>query len=517
MPPDQRDAKAERAREIRYGSNLSQLPVHGSSSLVGVDDRSMLGSRRSSNQVYHDSTRESAPSGLIVEDTLGELAPGQTRVGAFLAALRSSLTETAEQVLAETTWSTDKCPSIAEWFGYYETKEATHIEAAILKFVPEAARATTAEEYIPLISERVRQSVATWVRTGDVVGIPGHKELPLNEARTREGVTLQPDSVSPKEFDQQLTPSNLNESLGRGQPLDRRVKAPMEAAYGVDFSGVRVHSDAGAETLASRLDAHAFAIGEHIGFENGAYRPGTLLGDALIAHELAHVAQQQNATAEKSLTQASPSRAAVEVDANRSALAAISSMWSGLKGLASTVAEQAAPRLQSGLSLQRCTSKFPSYSQIVSDSSVQSATDAAWASTEAAANATGRREEGFWIQLDTANQNYQFTGHFTGPTVGPTVGASATPGVKPADIPNAAGPTYTVGLFHTHTPTAFRPVGRGVGPSNADENFHNGNDVVGVVYDYEASPAGSGNIPAGHPIGSPAKRYHSGPNRRQNE
>jgi hypothetical protein len=39
---------------------------------------------------------------------------------------------------------------------------------------------------------------------------------------------------------------------------------------------------------------------------------------------------------------------------------------------------------------------------------------------------------------------------------------------------------------------------------------------VGVVYDYTESPAGSGTIPAAHPIGSAAERYPSGPNRRQN-
>jgi hypothetical protein len=235
-----------------------------------------------------------------------------------------------------------------------------------------------------------------------------------------------------------------------------------------------------------------------------------------VAHELAHVAQQKRAHPDAA-QEVGPADVALERDADRSAVGAVSSAWLGAKGFMSTIYQNAMPRLRSGVSVRGCSSKFPSYRQIVADSDVQTATDAAWASTEAAATPKGRREEGFWIQLDTAAKKYKFINHFTGPVVGPGTGASATPGAKPADVPSTDGPTYTVGLFHTHTPTAHRPVGRGVGPSQADENFHNGNDIVGVVYDYEASPGGSGNIPAGHPIGSPARRYHSGPNRRQKE
>lgn len=40
---------------------------------------------------------------------------------------------------------------------------------------------------------------------------------------------------------------------------------------------------------------HAFTVGSDIAFARGAHRPGTLTGDALIAHELAHVVQQASA------------------------------------------------------------------------------------------------------------------------------------------------------------------------------------------------------------------------------
>lgn len=158
---------------------------------------------------------------------------------------------------------------------------------------------------------------------------------------------------------------------------------------------------------------------------------------------------------------------------------------------------------------------FPSYSDIVADSTVRGAAGSAWTDTKAAATATGRREIAFWIRLNMAARRYEIGPRILGPVVGPADGAYVNPGSRPADtavLTPAA--VYTVGLFHTHTPTTHRTVGRGIGPSTADENFHNSHDIAGVVYDYVESPAGSGNIPAAHPLHSTAQLYHSGPNRR---
>lgn len=153
---------------------------------------------------------------------------------------------------------------------------------------------------------------------------------------------------------------------------------------------------------------------------------------------------------------------------------------------------------------------FPTYAQITGDATVTTAMDAAWTATKAATTRTSRREQGFWIKYDTASSSYTCSPTFTGPSVGPGETGAADPGSKPAD----SGTIFTVGLFHTHTPTTYRTGTRGVGPSSADNRFHNSNSVVGVIYDYVESPAGSGTIPGGHPLDSAATRYHSGPNQR---
>jgi hypothetical protein len=79
---------------------------------------------------------------------------------------------------------------------------------------------------------------------------------------------------------------------GGGQPLDGAVQAQMGETMGYDFSGVRVHTDAGADKLNKQLSAKAFTTGSDIFFKRGAYEPDSSGGQELIAHELSHVVQQ---------------------------------------------------------------------------------------------------------------------------------------------------------------------------------------------------------------------------------
>jgi hypothetical protein len=77
-----------------------------------------------------------------------------------------------------------------------------------------------------------------------------------------------------------------------GQPLDANIRASMEPRFGQDFSGVRVHSDARAAESTHAVNALAYTVGRDIVFGTGQYKPGTLQGQSLLAHELAHVVQQ---------------------------------------------------------------------------------------------------------------------------------------------------------------------------------------------------------------------------------
>ena len=84
----------------------------------------------------------------------------------------------------------------------------------------------------------------------------------------------------------------IESSRGGGQSLDRGVQSQMGNALNADFSGVRVHTDAGADGLNQSLSARAFTTGRDIYFRQGEYSPGSSVGRELLAHELTHVVQQ---------------------------------------------------------------------------------------------------------------------------------------------------------------------------------------------------------------------------------
>lgn len=80
---------------------------------------------------------------------------------------------------------------------------------------------------------------------------------------------------------------------GSGRGIPAPVRAPLEESLGRDFSGVRVHTDSGADRLARGFGAVAFTTGQDIFFRRGRYDPGGQAGHRLLAHELSHVAQQR--------------------------------------------------------------------------------------------------------------------------------------------------------------------------------------------------------------------------------
>jgi hypothetical protein len=80
-----------------------------------------------------------------------------------------------------------------------------------------------------------------------------------------------------------------------GQPLDPVTRAFMEPRFGHDFSQVRVHADSKAAESAQAVNALAYTVGRDVVFGAGQYAVGTSEGQRLLAHELAHVVQQQSA------------------------------------------------------------------------------------------------------------------------------------------------------------------------------------------------------------------------------
>jgi Domain of unknown function (DUF4157) len=326
--------------------------------------------------------RPKSSQSLIVEDEAGPAAPGQMKKSQFMQLLRLSVCATADAALAAAGRNSKSCPYIEQWLNFYSSQGADYIERALHKYAPESASAKRAQDYISIVSDRVRQAVTVWARTGRVTGVPaGAPILPgaSNESAVEAtlgagsaGAKGGPSEVSvsapaggqrilAKSYDSGAAasaadPQAVRERLGSGQPLDASVRSRMEPAFGQDFSHVRLHTDSTAALLSTELNARAFTVGDRVGFASGEYKPGTPVGDALIAHELAHVVQQGagNRLPDRREDSALSSDQSFEKEADFSAAGAVASLWAGMGNGVRKLGRNARPRLRGGLSLQRC-------------------------------------------------------------------------------------------------------------------------------------------------------------------
>ena len=310
--------------------------------------------------------------GPRIVDDRAELVQGQMRKTEFLTQLRTSVCNAAAEAFRGTRWSEEGCPYIERVFAYCATMNSERLERGIRRYAPETASVTTAAELIPIITARVQRSLTTWVRTGQVTGVPEDIPVSMKESGLAGAVAAiasgfatgfgKKDSSVGDVFykhedgatSNSADPVTVQSRLNNGQPLDAGVRTQMESAFGRSFGDVNVHTDPTATTLAKDLRARAFTVGTDIAFAPGQYQPGTLIGDALIAHELAHVAQQSGAGDETGVMQkAGDAHDDFEEAADQAAIGVVASRWASSEALAK-LGSRTIPNLRSGLRLQRC-------------------------------------------------------------------------------------------------------------------------------------------------------------------
>ena len=279
---------------------------------------------------------EKGVAGLIVSDD-AEPAAGKMRKSDFLAQLREAVCAAAADALAGAIWTAESCPAIEQWFDYYDTQSAGHVEEAIRRYAPEAENVESAAGYMPLVTGRVRQSIRKWAAGGSMP-----EDLPAVVPYARgedDGVTKAQLLAGPGGGDTAVNAAGVAAQLGSGSALDGAARLKMESAFHADFSGVRVHADRQGAKLSDHLDARAFTVSNHVAFGAGEYGPGTLVGDALLAHELAHVVQQRGGGPAQSDTQT------LEHHADQAAEQAV---------LAGSGASFTMAHVRAGLRIQRC-------------------------------------------------------------------------------------------------------------------------------------------------------------------
>ncbi|MEF8903701.1 MAG: DUF4157 domain-containing protein [Haloarculaceae archaeon] len=107
-----------------------------------------------------------------------------------------------------------------------------------------------------------------------------------------------------------------------GQPLPPTTRCEMAARFGRDFGGVRIHDGPAAAQTAREIDAAAYTVGSDIVFGEG-FDPDRIGGRWLLAHELAHVAQQGTAVPRGTTPLLSRAGTTAEAEADRAAMAAL--------------------------------------------------------------------------------------------------------------------------------------------------------------------------------------------------
>jgi len=84
---------------------------------------------------------------------------------------------------------------------------------------------------------------------------------------------------------------------GTGRPLPPGLREEAERRFGESFRDVRLHTGRAAGKQAESVSADAFTFGRNVVFAPGEYAASTERGRRLLAHELAHVAQQSGGSA----------------------------------------------------------------------------------------------------------------------------------------------------------------------------------------------------------------------------
>jgi hypothetical protein len=291
---------------------------------------------------------EPRPGRLIVDD---QPAAGQIRKDEFMDLVNGAVLAVAEEELSDTIFSPKGCPWVEHWVSYYRERSASEVEQALMSYAPEARSAATPQEAVQAVAEHVRAGFVQWLQTG---GLPAEAAAAVSapapvppsspvgptapsETRRSRGPLAR---VAARSADLTTT-AGASSGLGPGRPLggaERRVAS----AFAADVGDVRIHDDAAGADVATAAGAHAVAVGSHIAFADNRYMPGTMVGDALLAHELAHVVQQRSGwSLEGDL-------ADLERDADVTAAGALARVIAG-PGVAAVH-----PGRRSRLALQRC-------------------------------------------------------------------------------------------------------------------------------------------------------------------
>lgn len=160
---------------------------------------------------------------------------------------------------------------------------------------PANAHAKPPESSPADIHEQEAERVSEQVMRMPELQLPGARPARPTQRLGQQPGSLQTRPIESRDAGHAAVPPVVHAGLrSPGQALDAATRAFMEPRFGHDFSRVRIHTGAAAEESARGVNADAYTVGTDVVFGAGRFAPQVHAGRRLIAHELAHVVQQQN-------------------------------------------------------------------------------------------------------------------------------------------------------------------------------------------------------------------------------
>lgn len=290
-----------------------------------------------------------ASSSFLVDDAVVP-EEGQMRRAVFLEKLKSGICDSVNQALAGTTFTADSCPYLQAAFAKHENSSPEQLEALINRYAPDTKNASNAEDMISRMKAKAYTTTLEWVSSGAdlsqtpalLSGIATGDGSGIGGMIAGAGQLLFKADTGGAHASQ--SPKAVMQSLGKGSPMESTTRSKMESAFGTSFSNVQIHADSNAAQLSKGMNARAFTVGNHIAFGGGEYGSGSLAGDALLAHELAHTIQQSGTTDNE---RPGSTESELENAADASALSVMMKMNEGKE-------KKSGKEFRTGLKLQRC-------------------------------------------------------------------------------------------------------------------------------------------------------------------
>ena len=305
------------------------------------------------NSAAADAIEEASPYGVIIEDGL-PVGDGQINRTVFMDDLAPAIERAADELLRPEGRTARDCPYLTFWVDYYRKQSAAHLERAIARYVRPGPR--DLEGIRQAILDHVGKAVQAWIDRrelqvpGPIDGLGGDR-VPDFSSDGAVAQRMGADGTGSPSAPGSATA--ICSQLNGGRPLESTVRSRMERGFGTSFDDVRIHTGSEAASTAQAYTARAFTLGRDVAFGADEYRPGTPVGDALIAHELAHVLQQRGAATEDAPASTETNAGSLENDADTSARDVMARLWAGV----GTLDRTPLPARRSGLKLQRCKSK----------------------------------------------------------------------------------------------------------------------------------------------------------------